>query len=291
MSEVAASEAGASETPAAPAVSADESSVGTDGLDEAVGSEPGPDEEADERLDVVIDESLPWVEGELGLALDLDALEVEAEDLRARLLRVGPVNLVAIDEYDQLAERHDFLASERDDLVESIRSLRKTIDEIDELSRRLFLEAFEQVRASFDQAFQTLFRGGRAELRLQEDEDPLECGIEIIAQPPGKRLQNMMLLSGGEKALTAIALLFALFRYKPSPFCILDEVDAPLDEANVMRFIGLVEELAVETQFIVITHNRRTMERGDVLYGVTMEEPGCSKLVSVHFQGLAGSAA
>jgi len=257
------------------------------GATDTAGSGEEDAEDADDRLDVVVDESLPWVDGEL----DLAALEAEAEELRLKLSRIGPVNLVAIDDYDKLAERHSFLAGERDDLVESIKSLRKTIDEIDDLSRRLFLEAFEQIRGSCDQAFQTLFRGGRAALRLQEEEDPLECGIEIIAQPPGKRLQNMMLLSGGEKALTAIALLFALFRFKPSPFCILDEVDAPLDEANVVRFATLVEELAKETQFVVITHNRRTMERGDVLYGVTMEEPGCSKLVSVRFDGLRGESA
>ena len=234
----------------------------------------------DDESDAPIDESLPWREG----VLDVGALDAESEDLRKRLDRIGPVNLVAIEEYDELEKRHAFLSKEQADLVESIRSLRATIVEIDEMSRERFHEAFEQIRVTFDQAFQTLFRGGRAELRLQEDEqDPLECGIEIIAQPPGKRLQNMMLLSGGEKALTAIALLFALFRFKPSPFCILDEVDAPLDESNTVRFLDLVEEMAKETQFVLVTHARRSMERGKVLYGVTMQEPGASKLVGVKF--------
>jgi chromosome segregation protein len=248
--------------------------------------EPEAADDAGEEA-LVIDEALPWtVEGEL----DLAALEEEAAELRRKLANIGPVNLVAIEEYDELAERHGFLATERDDLVSSMESLRATIEEIDATSRERFVECFEVVRGNFDEAFQTLFRGGRAELRLQDEEDVLESGIEIIAQPPGKRLQNMMLLSGGEKALTAIALLFALFRYKPSPFCILDEVDAPLDEANVARFITLVEAMAEDTQFLVVTHNRRTMEQGKVLYGVTMEEAGCSKLVSVHFEGLTAAA-
>jgi len=256
-----------------------------EGEGEGEGQSVEPEEPEEE--DVPIDESLPWLEdGEL----DLSLLEEEAGELRRKIANIGPVNLVAIEEYDEHAERHGFLATERDDLVEAIAALRETIEEIDATSRERFIECFEVVRKNFDEAFQTLFRGGRAELRLQDEEDVLESGIEIIAQPPGKRLQNMMLLSGGEKAMTAIALLFALFRYKPSPFCILDEVDAPLDEANVGRFISLVDAMSDETQFIVVTHNRRTMEQGKVLYGVTMEEAGCSKLVAVHFEGLTAAA-
>ena len=283
-------EAVAEEEPAAEAPEETEVAAEADEETEAEAGLPQDEGEdsSDEEEEIVIDESLPWNEdGELDLAV----LEDEAKELRRKIANIGPVNLVAIDEYDELAERHGFLAKERDDLETSIASLRETIEEIDATSRERFVECFEVVREHFDEAFQTLFRGGRAELRLQDEEDVLESGIEIIAQPPGKRLQNMMLLSGGEKALTAIALLFALFRYKPSPFCILDEVDAPLDEANVARFITLVEAMSDETQFLVVTHNRRTMEQGKVLYGVTMEEAGCSKLVSVHFEGLTAAGA
>jgi chromosome segregation protein len=247
-----------------------------DDLDGATG------EESEADADVPVSEELPWVDG----ALDVEAVEAEAERLRVKLERIGPVNLVAIEEYEELSARHQFLTKEQADLLASIKHLRDTIAEIDQASRDRFVETFRAVAEKFDEAFQTLFRGGRAELRLQDENDPLECGIEIIAQPPGKRLQNMMLLSGGEKALSAIALLFALFKYKPSPFCVLDEVDAPLDETNVLRFMDLVTELAKDTQFVVITHNRRSMERSQLLHGVTMEEPGCSKLVSVSFRDL-----
>jgi chromosome segregation protein len=163
----------------------------------------------------------------------------------------------------------------------SVESLKKTIKEINEASSERFRETFVEVNKAFGETFARLFRGGEAEMHLLDESDPLESGIEIVARPPGKRLQNLMLLSGGEKALTAIALLFALFRTKPSPFCILDEVDAPLDDVNTVRFVDLIKDLAVETQFIVVTHNKLTMEAAGSLYGVTMEEKGVSKLVAV----------
>ncbi|MEM7244077.1 MAG: chromosome segregation protein SMC [Acidobacteriota bacterium] len=238
--------------------------------------------------DEPIDENLPWTEdGEL----ELDLVATEVADVKRKIKNIGPVNLVAIEECDEQEERLSFLTKERDDLVTSIERLKETIEQIDHTSRERFLACFEQVKETFNTSFTKLFRGGRAELRLQDEEDVLESGIEIIAQPPGKRLQNMLLLSGGEKALTAIALLVALFRYKPSPFCVLDEVDAPLDEANVVRFIDLVNSMSKDTQFIVVTHNRRSMEQGKVLYGVTMEEQGCSKLVSVRFDGMTENVA
>jgi chromosome segregation protein len=167
--------------------------------------------------------------------------------------------------------------------VKSIEDTQQTIRELDEVSRQKFEEAFRAINANFAQAFATLFGGGTGEMRLAEPDSSGECGIDIVVQPPGKRLQNVMLLSGGEKALTALALLIAIFRYQPSPFCILDEVDAPLDEANIGRFTKLIAEMSDKTQFIIVTHNRRTMEMAPVLYGVTMQEPGVSKLVSVRW--------
>ena len=166
-------------------------------------------------------------------------------------------------------------------LIDAIESTETAIDRIDRTSKQRFEEAFEAINQGFGETFKQLFGGGGAGIRLVDEDDVLESGIDIIAQPPGKKLQNVLLLSGGEKAMTAIALLFAIFRYRPSPFCLLDEVDAPLDDANVGRFLSMLRELRETTQFIVITHNRKTMEMADQLYGVTMEEPGVSRLVSV----------
>ena len=180
-------------------------------------------------------------------------------------------------------ERHAFLSAQRQDLVDSISELDSAIRKIDKASRERFQEAFQVINQHFGETFRQLFGGGTAGLSLLDEEDLLESGIDIMAQPPGKRLQNVMLLSGGEKALTAISLLFAIFQYKPSPFCILDEVDAPLDEVNTGRFSDHVIEMSRTTQFLVITHAKRTMEAARALYGVTMEEPGVSKLVSVKF--------
>jgi chromosome segregation protein len=210
-------------------------------------------------------------------------LELEVAKLSESIERIGPVNVLAIDEHTELEQRESFLRTQRDDLVQGIESLRQTIRKINVTSRELFRDAFNAVNESFTLVFMTLFGGGTARMQLLDEEDVLESGIELVAQPPGKRNQSIALLSGGERALTAIALLFAIFRYKPSPFCILDEVDAPLDEVNTERFVRLVRDMSRDTQFIVITHSRRTMEAADVLYGVTMEEAGCSRLVSVNF--------
>jgi chromosome segregation protein len=203
-----------------------------------------------------------------------EALRTDIEALRAKIDRLGPVNLLALKELDELEERSQFLTHQRKDLVEALKSLDETIREIDATCIERFVATFEQVNEVFAETFSTLFGGGTARLDLVDEDDPLESGIDITAQPPGKRNQSVQLLSGGEKALTALSLLISLFRIKPSPFCILDEVDAPLDDANVERFSDLVHAMTDHTQFVLITHNRRTMTRADLLYGVTMEEPG-----------------
>jgi len=177
---------------------------------------------------------------------------------------------------------------QRQDLLDSIRDTEKAIHEIDVESRKRFSEAFEAVNGFFREMFRTLFGGGVGEMRLTDETNIAESGIDIVASPPGKRLQNVLLLSGGEKSLTAMALLMAIFRYTPSPFCILDEVDAPLDEPNIQRLTRLLKEMSEETQFIIITHAKRTMEAAAALYGVTMQEPGVSKLVSVKFDPPGG---
>ena len=201
--------------------------------------------------------------------------------LKAKIDRLGPVNMMAIEQFDELEQRHVFLTTQRRDLVESIAQTSQAIARIDETTKVRFNEAFTAIQANFQGTFSTLFGGGRAGLTLLDENDPLESGIDIVASPPGKRLQSVQLLSGGEKALTAIALMFAIFKYKPSPFCLLDEIDAPLDDANVHRFIEMLRGMLDRTQFILITHNRQTMEIANRLYGVTMEEPGVSKLISV----------
>jgi chromosome segregation protein len=201
--------------------------------------------------------------------------------LKAKIDRLGPVNMMAIEQFDELESRHTFLTTQRKDLIDSIAQTMDAIKRIDETSTLRFNEAFTAIQQNFQGTFSTLFGGGRAGLTLIDENDPLESGIDIVASPPGKRLQNVQLLSGGEKALTAIALMFAIFRYKPSPFCLLDEIDAPLDDANVGRFVEMLQGMLDRTQFILITHNRRTMEIANRLYGVTMEEPGVSKLISV----------
>jgi chromosome segregation protein len=213
----------------------------------------------------------------------LAVLETEVAELTASLERLGPVNVLAYEEHKEASERLVFLTAQRDDLLRSIAELQESIRKINATSSERFAEAFQAINENFKQMFERLFQGGSAEMKLLDEGDLLESGIEIDAHPPGKRNQSILLLSGGEKALTAIALLMGIFRYKPSPFCILDEVDAPLDEANIDRFTRLLRDMTEETQFIAITHNKRTMETADVMYGVTMEEPGCSKIVSVRF--------
>lgn len=219
-------------------------------------------------------------EGE-GAPAELEAWQVDLERSKEQLERMGPVNLLAGSEFTEHEERYTFLSKQRADVATSMESLRSTIREINETSSRRFRETFDKVNENFGRTFVELFRGGEAEMRLLDEDDALESGLEIVARPPGKRLQNLMLLSGGEKALTAIALLFALFRLKPSPFCILDEVDAPLDDVNTLRFVEMVKKMSSETQFIMITHNKLTMEAASMLYGVTMQERGVSNLVSV----------
>jgi chromosome segregation protein len=207
--------------------------------------------------------------------------------LRRQVKALGPVNPEAIEEYDRLSERYTFLTGQRDDLEVAQAQIGEAIREIDATTRETFMRAFKEISLAFDEMFQRLFGGGRTELVMTDPSDVLETGIEIIVQPPGKKLQNLLLLSGGERALTASAMLFALLKVRPSPFCVLDEVDAPLDEANVGRFSEVLREFAERSQFIVVTHNRGTMEAADTLYGVTMEEPGISRLVSVRLADVA----
>jgi chromosome segregation protein len=202
-------------------------------------------------------------------------------DLTRQLDNMGPVNLDAVHEYDELDERYKFLEGQNNDLTNSRRELLDVIAQINSTTRKLFAETFAQVRMNFREMFAELFGGGRADLSLLDESDPLNCGIEISAKPPGKQLQSVSLLSGGERAMTAVALLFAIYMVRSSPFCILDEVDAPLDEGNINRFIGVLERFVKQSQFIIITHNKRTIAKADVLYGVTMEERGVSKLVGV----------
>jgi len=229
------------------------------------------------------DETIARIEGEI-----LAAEEEAARTLKQRLEAMGPVNMMALEEFKETAERHTFLETQRKDLIDSIENTAASIKEIDDISREKFDEAFKIINENFAHTFSKLFGGGQAFLRLT-DPDPDgkndNSGIDIIASPPGKKLQNVLLLSGGEKALTALALLVGVFQFQPAPFCVLDEVDAPLDETNVGRFARLIAELAETTQFVVITHSKRTMEQADVMYGVTMQEPGVSKIVSVSLSG------
>jgi chromosome segregation protein len=225
-------------------------------------------------------------------ARDLGAVRERVADLDERLAGIGAVNLVADEEYRDLDERLTFLRTQHDDLVASIKDLDKALRGMTRTAQERFTQAFEEINVHFGKLFERLFEGGRAELRLVEAEeggDPLDTGVELMAQPRGKRLQAVSLMSGGERALTGLALLFAIFYFRPSPFCVLDEVDAPLDDANIHRFLRVLRELTSQTQFLVITHNRKTMEAADILYGVTMEEPGLSKLVSVNLGSLAAA--
>jgi chromosome segregation protein len=212
---------------------------------------------------------------------ELTAEEETCRGLRQRIEQMGPVNMMALDEYKETAERHSFLETQRRDLIESIENTQETIKEIDQISRTKFDEAFAQINENFGQVFTRLFRGGNAFLRVTDAENQDESGLDIVASPPGKKLQNVLLLSGGEKALTALSLLVGIFQFRPSPFCVLDEVDAALDETNVGRFSDLLESLSGDTQFLIVTHSKRMMQAADMIYGVTMQEPGVSKVVSV----------
>ena len=254
----------------------------TDDTEELEGDESVADDPA--RL------AEPDVAGAVAAARDTTASHqvgttVGAEEVTARLRvkieRLGPVNMMAIDQFDELETRYTFLTTQRKDLVDAIDATGEAIKRIDQTTRERFREAFTAINEHFQQTFSTLFGGGRAGLVLLDETDPLESGIDIIAQPPGKRLQSVQLLSGGEKALSAMALMFAIFKYRPSPFCLLDEIDAPLDDANTSRFLDMLCGMQTDTQVILVTHNRKTMEIAGRLYGVTMEEPGVSKLISV----------
>jgi chromosome segregation protein len=215
--------------------------------------------------------------------LDPDVISGEIQTLKDKISSYGTVNLVAIEEYDELKKRYDFLTNQQNDLVTARGSLQDAIQRMNRTTRKMFLETFERVKEEFRNYFKLLFSGGDAQVYLIDEQDPLESGIEIICRPPGKKLQNVLLLSGGEKSLSAIALIFAIFKVKPAPFCILDEIDAALDESNVDRFGRMLSEFAKTAQFIVITHNKKTIANADVMYGITMQESGVSKIVSVKF--------
>ncbi|MFH1753403.1 MAG: chromosome segregation protein SMC, partial [Candidatus Omnitrophota bacterium] len=235
----------------------------------------------DQIYKVNIEETLPDLT-EMG---DLQAVQAEVDDLSARVEKMGPVNLVAIDEHKELQERYAFLKRQEEDLVNAKDSLHKAIRKINQTTKELFMDTFTSIQSEFKNYFKFLFGGGKADIVLLDESDVLESGIEIIVRPPGKKLQAISLLSGGEKALTAIALLFAIFKCKPSPFCLLDEIDAPLDETNIGRFSKALQEFAMTSQFVIITHNKKTMNISDLMYGVTMESSGVSKIISVKFSG------
>ena len=209
-------------------------------------------------------------------------LKKDIQTLKNEIKALGNVNVNAIEDYKELSERHSFLSEQHEDLVQSENALLGIIDELDAGMRIQFKERFALIQMEFDKAFKQLFGGGKGSLELVEDEDILEAGIRVVSQPPGKKLQNMMQMSGGEKALTAIALLFAIQNLKPSPFCLLDEIEAALDESNVARYANYLKKLTKNTQFIIITHRRGTMAASDRLYGITMQEKGISALVSVN---------
>ena len=214
--------------------------------------------------------------------LSYPQLKKSVSELKVKIKNLGDVNVNAIEDYKNLVERYDLLKTQHDDLVESEKVLLGIIEDLDTEMRNQFEEKFAFIKEQFDIVFKELFGGGKGTIELMEDEDILDAGIKIIAQPPGKKLQNMMQLSGGEKALTAIALLFAIQNLKPSPFCLLDEIEAALDDANVKRYAQYLNKLTEHTQFIVITHRRGTMSAADILYGITMQEKGVSTLVSVN---------
>jgi chromosome segregation protein len=231
------------------------------------------------------DDTVTPVDGE-----QLAAEESASRELRSKIENLGPVNMMALEEFNEVSQRHEFLETQRRDLVESIHNTQETIREIESVSRQKFDHAFAIINGNFQATFRKLFGGGQAFMKLTDEQNSMESGIDLVVSPPGKRLQNVLLLSGGEKALTALALLVGIFQYQPSPFCILDEVDAPLDESNIGRFTELVREMSSRTQFILITHSKKTMGAAPVMYGVTMQEPGVSKLVSVRFAEPAATA-
>jgi chromosome segregation protein len=255
------------------------------------------DEVRGEGLKITIaDEGQPKIEtvspeelAEAGLSTDWDEVAAQVGALQRRMDEIGPVNLVAIDEFEETEQRHKFLTAQHDDLQSAKQQLVEVISKINGETRSMFMETFEKIRDNFRTLFVEVFGGGKADLQLVEGEDVLEAGIEIMARPPGKQLQSIALLSGGEQTMTAVALLFSIYQVKPSPFCVLDELDAPLDESNINRFVKVLKRFIDHSQFIVITHNKRTIGMADVLYGVTMQEQGVSKIVSVRFNREEGA--
>ncbi len=213
----------------------------------------------------------------------VNVLMSRARELKAGIRALGSVNVNAVDEYKETKERYEFLSKQKNDIIDAEEKLKNIIKDLSQLMEKQFREKLEIISENFSEVFREMFGGGRAYLKILDEDDVLGSGIDIIAQPPGKNLQNMMLLSGGERALTAIAILFSILKMKPSPFCILDEIEAALDDANVQRFGDYLRRFSKGTQFIVITHRKGTMEAADVLYGVTMQEQGVSKIVSVKF--------
>src|SRR5215510_14645624 len=245
-------------------------------------SDAGHDKESDdESYDEEVNQDVDIVFWQVPDDFDLNAAKAQLEELRRKIDALGPVNMMALEELSEVEDRFDFLVTQKTDIEKAIADTQSAIAEIKRRSREKFVEAFHAINENFMKMFVELFGGGQGEMRLIDETDVLESGIEIIAQPPGKRLQNVLLLSGGEKAMTAMALVLAIFKYRPRPFCLLDEVDAPLDEVNIGRFAGKVIEMSAKTQFMFITHSKRTMEAARTLYGVTMEDPGVSKLISV----------
>ena len=237
----------------------------------------------DAEFDKTLRAQIKRAEKDAANTLDLseDELQTLINDLTRQLDNMGPVNLDAVQEYDELEERYKFLEAQNTDLTNSRRELLDVIAKINSTTKTLFADTFAQIRANFKEMFAELFGGGRADLALMDESDPLNCGIEISAKPPGKQLQSVSLLSGGERAMTAVALLFAIYMVRPSPFCVLDEIDAPLDESNINRFCRMLDRFITQSQFVIITHNKRTISKADILYGVTMQERGVSKLVGM----------
>ena len=218
-----------------------------------------------------------------GAATDWDAVAEQVDRLQQRVDDLGPVNLVAIEEYEETEQRFEFLNQQNNDLVEAKQQLLEVLSRINTQTREMFITTFKQIRENFQKMFVEIFGGGKADLILTDENNVLESGIDIVARPPGKKLQSIMLLSGGEQTMTAVSLLFSIYQVRPSPFCVLDELDAPLDESNINRFLMILKRFLDHSQFVIITHNKRTIGMADVLYGVTMQEHGVSKIVGVKF--------
>jgi chromosome segregation protein len=234
-------------------------------------------------INITVADQAPVITEQVEMPVDWDNLELQVTELQSKLDAMGPVNVEAINEFEELEQRHNFLSQQHEDLVKAKDQLLQVITKINLTTKQLFQETFEKIRANFQMMYTELFGGGKANLILLDENDPLESGIEIVAKPPGKQLQSITLLSGGEKTMTATALLFAIYMVKPSPFCVLDELDAPLDESNINRFVRILQRFITQSQFVIITHNKRTIGMADALYGITMEEHGVSKVVSVKF--------